>query len=65
MSEKFKVGDVVRLKSGGPDMTVTSVDPVDYVHSVRKDLASCSWFDAKAVLQKGRFQDAELDFVQK
>lgn len=27
MSEKFEVGDVVQLKSGGPRFTVTFVDP--------------------------------------
>jgi uncharacterized protein YodC (DUF2158 family) len=31
----FKVGDVVRLKSGGPRMTVTHVDQRPYVH--------CAW----------------------
>ena len=33
--EDFKVGDVVRLKSGGPDMTVTSV---------KERIIHCKWF---------------------
>ncbi len=35
MSDKFKVGDVVQLKSGGPKMTVTKVVE-KFVHT--------SWF---------------------
>lgn len=62
MSEKFKVGNVVKLKSGGPNMTVTNAGPVDYEHSVRNDLVSCKWFD-KTKLESRRFQDAELDLV--
>ncbi len=31
----FKVGDVVELKSGGPDMTITSIEG---------DKANCTWF---------------------
>lgn len=34
---KFKVGDVVRLKSGGSDMTVTKTLPNDTYH--------VTWFD--------------------
>lgn len=33
---EFKVGDVVRLKSGGPSMTVTKVDTKDVY---------CCWFN--------------------
>lgn len=62
MSQKFKVGNVVRLRSGGPDMTVTYAGPVDFKHSVRNDLVSCQWFD-KTKLESSRFQDAELDLV--
>lgn len=35
---KFKVGDVVSLKSGGAKMTVEAVSP---------DLISCAWNDGK------------------
>ncbi|HGY9625432.1 TPA: DUF2158 domain-containing protein [Pseudomonas putida] len=63
MSQKFKVGNVVQLKSGGPNMTVTDAGPVDFRHSVREDLVSCKWFDGKSTLQSGRFQDAELELV--
>ncbi len=40
----MKPGDVVRLKSGGPPMTVTkiSVLPND-----DRELAACSWFNEK------------------
>jgi len=45
MSETFEVGDVVRLKSGGPAMTVEEVgdSPLaggPYVH--------CTWFDTSS-----------------
>jgi uncharacterized protein YodC (DUF2158 family) len=36
--ESFKTGDIVALKSGGPDMTVRSVDP---------DGVACDWFEGK------------------
>jgi uncharacterized protein YodC (DUF2158 family) len=34
----FKIGDVVRLNSGGPPMTVT-------YQNTDKNLLTCSWFD--------------------
>lgn len=36
MTEKCQVGDVVRLKSGGPKMTVTKIEE-ERVH--------CDWFE--------------------
>ncbi len=51
----FKVGDVVRLKSGGPDMTIIEIygdsknTPNAYVarlkHRIEGDLV-CRWFDS-------------------
>jgi uncharacterized protein YodC (DUF2158 family) len=39
--EQFKAGDVVRLKSGGPSMTVTQVGEG---HLTREPLVWCTWF---------------------
>lgn len=41
MSEDIKVGDVVRLKSGGPRMTVSTVDKQLYEDRLS---AWCDWF---------------------
>ena len=38
MANEFKLGDVVRLKSGGPKMTVNQLLGRD------KQLLGCSWF---------------------
>lgn len=42
MAHQFKVGDVVKLKSGGPKMTVGAVDG---------EHAAVIWFDAQGSLQ--------------
>ena len=44
---EFKIGDVVRLKSGGPEMTVSqypfkTVDGVEHEGQVE-----CTWFDSE------------------
>tara|TARA_B100000315_G_scaffold236682_1_gene252732 strand:- start:3703 stop:3876 length:174 start_codon:yes stop_codon:yes gene_type:complete len=39
MAEQIKVGDTVRLKSGGPLMTVEHIDETEGIASVL-----CSWF---------------------
>jgi len=36
MGNQFKVGDVVKLKSGGPNMTVTIAQPGAQIY--------CTWF---------------------
>lgn len=51
MADQFKPGDVVELKGGGPDMTISSVDD---------DSAYCEWFDAKNAPQGRRYQFAVL-----
>ena len=43
--KKFKVGDIVKLKSGGPDMTVKKVT-TDY-RNEETDSFDCQWFAGK------------------
>ncbi|WP_203293885.1 YodC family protein [Luteirhabdus pelagi] len=64
MEQKFKIGDVVILKSGGPSMTITSDKTGTDFHKgkVWNGRYDCKWFDGDEMKQ-GRFpQDAlELD----
>lgn len=45
--EDFKVGDVVRLKSGGPNMTIEMDAESNYES---KGQIRCVWFDGKKKL---------------
>lgn len=54
MAKKFKTGDLVVLRSGGPQMTV-------------KDVAHnggyyCQWFAGKK-LESGHFEEDSLEYV--
>ena len=53
MAQQFKVGDVVRLKSGGVRMTVELIDG---------DAVLCVWFD-KNDLKRGGFPSETLEAV--
>jgi uncharacterized protein YodC (DUF2158 family) len=50
----FKVGDTVRLKSGGPLMTVTAVDTQD-------QKIWCSWFDKANKENQGHYPAAAVN----
>ncbi len=52
MAEKIEVGTVVRLKSGGPKMTVQWIED---------DMAGCVWFDSKGAQQAGNYPIATLE----
>lgn len=52
MSEELKVGDVVRLKSGGEKMTIEDIDD-EY------DVVVCVWF-MNSVAQRHSFNKAVL-----
>lgn len=39
----LKVGDVVRLKSGGPKMTIDQIDV--FMSGSKRQQARCVWFD--------------------
>ena len=58
MSTTYKVGDIVVLKSGGPEMTV-QVEPKD-----GSKFYQCQWFAGKK-LESGRFPGDSLTAVVK
>jgi len=54
----FKEGDVVHLKSGGPEMTIKSLGVFS-----GKEGAVCVWF-AGTKLEKGVFSEPELELIK-
>lgn len=61
MANKFKHGDIVVMKSGGPPMTVDKVpgDTRDYGVDPIKEY-HCEWFKG-ATAQRGNFAEHLLD----
>ncbi|MCA8304170.1 DUF2158 domain-containing protein [Burkholderia seminalis] len=57
MAHKFKVGDIVQLKSGGPEMTVNALP------GVYRDDYQCQWFAGKK-LEAGDFPENSLQPVK-
>ena len=57
-NDELKVGDVVTLKSGGPKMTIESID-VSAGGSHK--MAYCVWFDEKKIRQESAFQLTSLE----
>ena len=54
MPDTFSAGDVVRLKSGGPDMTVVYTDPDGDI--------DCAWFVGEE-RKSGTFPPAAVETV--
>lgn len=54
---EFKIGDIVKLKSGGPEMTVQQV-PTD-----TGTYYKCQWFAGKK-LESGLFPEGSLESVK-
>lgn len=59
MADKYAVGDVVKLNSDGPDMTVNDVPS-----SNRFKKYICQWFAGKK-LEQGNFEEDQLELVKK
>ena len=59
-SQKLKIGDVVKLKSGGPDMTIYFIDKSG-------GSINCQWFagDKLDKLENGYFSSDSLQLVVK
>lgn len=58
MPGKFKRGAIVRLKSGGPQMTIQGYRQA--FDGGDTDMAFCSWFDENRKLQEGTFHEDSL-----
>lgn len=48
--DKLKVGDVVRLKSGGPRMTVDNFGEQS-IDQTQRGLVHCQWFEGKKLMR--------------
>ncbi|RKQ69582.1 uncharacterized protein YodC (DUF2158 family) [Litorimonas taeanensis] len=60
--EIFEIGQIVRLKSGGPKMTVKKADGQDG----ETPIWACQWFDRNGKLHADSFPEDMLDiFVTK
>ena len=58
MAEQFQTGDTVKLKSGGPQMTVTDTRGASGGEGA---LVWCAWFDEKNMPQREHFPPAALE----
>lgn len=60
MEQKFKIGDVVLLKSGSPEMTISNIKKVKSMSgpSVFKGFYECKWFEGNNVCKDDFHQDA-------
>lgn len=56
--QKFNIGDVVELKSGGPQMTVRGYEPAD------SQEITCEWFDKdRKLCSKSFHQDTLQKYI--
>lgn len=62
LENKFEVGQVVKLKSGGPDMTIESLRK-NFDTKAFLGEYSCQWFAGKK-LEKGIFPEQSLELVE-
>jgi uncharacterized protein YodC (DUF2158 family) len=60
MADEIKAGDIVQLKSGGPEMTVEKLEPWNGVQT-----AWCQWFDkGQGLPQASRFPLTSLRVIE-
>ncbi len=64
---EFEIGDVVKLKSGGPAMTIQQIGNWTYLSvdgsNTREDEAKCFWFEGSK-RSEGCFNLASLEKVE-
>lgn len=54
----YRIGQIVQLRSGGPEMTVAFED-----HSGKGLVYKCAWFTADGLLQEGFFPEGALKAI--
>ena len=54
-NQELQPGDVVKLKSGGPSMTIEGIGKYGQLHSSGPDRAKCVWFE-KNQQKEGYFE---------
>lgn len=68
MQQEFKSGDIVRLVSGGPDMTVGGIHYDVLANEYVPDMYDCVWFekgsDPKQDVHYGVFSKEELVIIK-
>tara|TARA_R110000803_G_scaffold69512_4_gene131942 strand:+ start:2176 stop:2394 length:219 start_codon:yes stop_codon:yes gene_type:complete len=62
--KNIKAGDVVRLKSGGPKMTVNHVQPGEVKKQYSGNI-ECYWFVDAVEIRHGSFSSAALKNAKK
>ncbi len=60
MAEGLRVGDIVKLKSGGLKMTIEKIAKFGYD---KEEKAMCQWFDDKGVVKRDIFELTSLEKV--
>lgn len=58
---KFNDGDRVRLRSGGPTMTVEGFDAFGEFEQGSPKKYLCRWFDGKGQLAQDTFKESSLE----
>jgi uncharacterized protein YodC (DUF2158 family) len=58
--EELQIGDIVELKSGGPDMTVTNIS--NATTTIQGQMTDTTWFAGKKN-ERGTFPTAALKLV--
>jgi uncharacterized protein YodC (DUF2158 family) len=62
MSQELRIGDTVRIKSGGPLMTVTNTGEIELgpegIH------VWCTWFNDKKQPENGVFHTATVSLIK-
>lgn len=59
MNNKYKIGDCVVLRTGGPNMTVKGYN--DEKYTTAEKMVDCDWFDSTDKKQSDTFHEDQLN----